>query len=97
MTEQLIYDMLRVVAHNGDLMSFVSKGYEFSQLTTFFDDLQSQELICFNQGILSVTRKGKDFISDYEKTHGIRQDSKWLLRQEYFWHEPLSFDAIYVP
>lgn len=97
MTEEFIYNILSIVDHNGDLMSFVSKGYEFSQITTFFDNLQAQDMMCFNQGILVVTQKGRDFMQDYEKIHKLKPDSKWLLRQDFFWRDPLPLDAIYIP
>ena len=97
MTEDLMYNILRIIDHNGDLMSFISKGYEFSQITTFFDNLQAQDMMHFNQGILVVTQKGRAFIQDYEKNHKLKPDSKWLLRQEFFWRDPLPLDAIYIP
>ena len=97
MTEQLMYSMLNIVDHNGDLMSFISKGYEFSQITAFFDNLQAQELMRFDNGILAVTPKGRNFMLDYEKAHKLKPDSKWLLRQEFFWRDPLPLDAIYIP
>lgn len=97
MTEELMYSILSVVDYSGDLMSFISRGYEFSQITTFFDNLQSQDMMHFDQGILVVTQKGRHFMQDYEKVHKLKPDSKWLLRQEYFWRDPLPLDAIYIP
>ena len=71
MTDQLKYSILKIVAHDGDLMSIVSKGYEFSQITSFFDDLQQQNMIAFIKNTLSVTTQGKLFISTYEKNHNL--------------------------
>lgn len=97
MTDQLKYSILKIIDHDGDLMSIVSKGYEFSQITSFFDDLQQQNMIAFIENTLSVTAQGKGFIRTYEKSHNLVNDTPLLLRQEFYWCEPLSQEEIYIP
>lgn len=97
MTDQLKYSILKIIDHDGDLMSIVSKGYEFSQITSFFDNLQQQGMIAFIDNTLSVTAQGTAFIIAYEKSNNLVNDTPLLLRQEFYWCEPLSPEEIYIP
>ncbi len=95
MSQRLIYKILKLISRNGNLMLIAHDGYLFSQISTFFDALKSEDYIEFADEILVLTKKGYDFVKQYEIKHNVT--SKWLLSQDYMWTTPKDKFAIYIP
>jgi predicted transcriptional regulator len=97
LNEHLIYNILRIISRNGDIINIVSQGYLFSQVMSFLDELRENGYVEFYDNILTVTNKGYLLMRNYEKINEVHNDSKWILRQESFWKEPIDKFQVYIP
>lgn len=97
LSSQLIYNILKIISCNGDILSIINKGYLFSQVTLFFDELRDKKYMEYRENILVVTKEGKEFIRCYEIDHEINNESKWILKQESMWKTPIDKFQVYIP
>ena len=98
MSEQLIYQLLKIIKHNGNIWELINAGYEFGQATYFIDAIVERGYIFSDSSDrITVTDIGNAFISGFEANNSIRQYSKWILPCSEMWHRPISESYIYVP
>lgn len=98
MNRHLIYQLLKIFNHNGNIMELVYDGYEFGQITRFLDDLQDYGYISTNDDRrIIVTDKGSAFISEFESEYSIKNQSKWILPRSEMWRKPIGKNDIYIP
>lgn len=98
MNEQLIYQLLKILKHNGNVWDIINSGYEFGQVAYFIDDLKAKNYISTDEsGKTSLTSIGDTFISGFEANNNVRQYSKWILPRNEMWHKPVSATFIYIP
>ena len=98
MTEQLKYQLLIILQHNGNVWELINKGYEFGQVTHFIDTLQEDGYISNDAiGKTFITPVGHAFISGFEASNKIQKYSKWILPRSDMWYKPLKPTEIYIP
>lgn len=98
MKEQLLYQLLKILKHNGNVWDLINEGYEFGQVTHFVDELQTENYISTDaEGKTHITAIADAFILGFEANNGIRNYSKWILPRSEMWHKPIGLTSIYVP
>lgn len=98
MKEQLIYQLLKILKHNGNVWDLIREGYEFGQITFFVDDLLCKKYISTDMsGKTTITPIGEAFISGFESNNGIQNYSKWILPRSEMWSKPMGQASIYIP
>lgn len=98
MNEHLLYQLLKIIKHNGNIWEIINSGYEFGQITHFIDALSSEGYTSINEKAKTiVTPVGEAFIKGFEAHHEIKQYSKWILPRNEMWQKPLAKNQIYVP
>ena len=98
MNEQLIYQLLIILKHNGNIWELINKGYEFGQVTHFIDELRERRYISNDEtGKVFITPVGAAFISKFEATNSIRKYSKWILPRSDMWRKPMKETEVYIP
>ena len=98
MDEQLTYQLLKIMKHNGNVWELIYEGYEFGQVTYFLDTLKEKQYISTDgTGKTSITPIGEAFLSGYEGNNSVKQYSKWILPRNEMRHKPVSSTFIYIP
>lgn len=98
MDERLLYQLLNIVKHNGNIWDIIDEGYEFGQITYLMDTLNDRGyLLIDTSGKVIVTETGEAYISGYEANLGIKKYSRWILPCSSMWHTPMKETEIYVP
>ena len=98
MNEQLLYRLLKIIKHNGNIWDIIGEGYEFGQITYILDTLKNRgHLLTDEIGKTSVTELGEAYLAGYEANQGIRNYSKWVLPRSEMWHAPMKLSEIYIP
>ena len=98
MDEQLTYQLLKIIKHNGNVWELIHSGYEFGQVTYFLDMLKQNQYISSDEtGKTSITPIGEAFLSGFEANNNVKQYSKWILPRNEMWHKPASSTFIYIP
>ena len=98
MKEQLLYQLLKILKHNGNVWDLINEGYEFGQVTHFMDELQAKNYIATaSSGKTSITPVGDAFIIGFEANNNIQNYSKWILPRSEMWNKPISLTSIYIP
>lgn len=99
MDDKLKYQLLKIIAHNGNILEVSNQGYEFGQITFFIETLKNEDQYIkydANQRMV-VSSVGDAFIKGFEANQGIRSYSKWILPRSEMWHKPVDRFAIYIP
>ena len=98
MDEKLLYQLLNIVKHNGNIWDIISEGYEFGQITYLLDTLKERRYLAIDSlGKVVVTESGNAYLSGYEANQGMKKYSKWVLPCSDMWHTPMKENEIYVP
>ena len=99
MDNQLKYQILKLIAHNGNILELSKLGYEFGQITFFIETLKNEEqyIMYDSNNIMVVSPDGKTFIREFEKEQNIRSYSKWILPRSEMWDKPIDRFAVYIP
>lgn len=98
MDEQLTYQLLKIMKHNGNVWELVHSGYEFGQVTYFLDKLKENNYISSDEnGRITITPIGEAFLSGFEANNSIKKYSKWILPRNEMWHKPAGSTFIYIP
>lgn len=98
MTNQLTYQILLILRYNRNIWELIDKGYEFGQVTYFFDELSRLKYISNDEsGKVFITSLGKNFMLEFEATHNLRKYSRWILPRSDMWHKPIKQTDIYIP
>lgn len=98
MDEQLTYQLLKIMKHNGNVWELVHDGYEFGQVAYFLDKLKENNYISSDEnGKITITPIGEAFLSGFEANNSIKKYSKWILPRNEMWHKPAGSTFIYVP
>ena len=93
MDEQLTYQLLKIMKHNG-----ISGGYEFGQVAFFLDTLKQEHYIALDEiGKTLITPDGEAFLSRFEENNHIKRYSKWVLPRSEMWSKPVGSSFIYIP
>ena len=83
MDEQLTYQLLKIMKHNGNVWELIYSGYEFGQVTYFLDALKEKQYISSDEtGKTSITPIGEAFLSGFEANNNVKQYSKWILPRD---------------
>ena len=62
MDEQLTYQLLKIMKHNGNVWELISGGYEFGQVAFFLDTLKQEHYIALDEtGKTLITPDGEAF------------------------------------
>lgn len=60
MDEQLTYQLLKIMKHNGNVWELISGGYEFGQVAFFLDTLKQEHYIALDEtGKTLITPDGE--------------------------------------
>ncbi len=98
MNEQLLYQLLKIIQHNGNIWDIIGEGYEFGQITYLLDILKERIYLSTDEnGKTAVTDSGKAYILGYEANEKIPQYSRWVLSQSNMWYAPMKETEIYIP
>lgn len=98
MDERLLYQLLNIVKHNGNIWDIISEGYEFGQIAYLMDILKERGYLSVDfSGKVIVTETGNAYLSVYEANQGIQKYSKWVLPYSEMWHTPMKETEIYIP
>ncbi len=98
MNEQLLYQLLKIIRHNGNIWDIICEGYEFGQITYLLDVLKERVYLSTDEsGKTVVTGSGEAYIRGYEANEKIPKYSRWVLPQSNVWHTPMKESEIYVP
>ena len=89
MDEQLTYQLLKIMKHNGNVWELISGGYEFGQVAFFLDTLKQKHDIALDEtGKTLITPDGEAFLSRFEENNHIKRYSKWVLPRSEMWSKP---------
>lgn len=98
MNKHLVYRLLKIIKHNGNIWELVNAGYEFGQLTHFIDTLKADDYISTDDDArIVVSPTGDAFINGFETNNNIKQYSKWILPRVEMWQKPISKFDVYIP
>jgi len=98
MNDHQIYQLLKIIQHNGNILDITNQGFEFGQLTYFIDTLFNENFIVYDVGNkITVSDLGQVFIRGYESNNNIKQYSKWILPRSDMWKKPINEFDIYIP
>lgn len=98
MDDKLIYQMVKIIEHNGNILDITQQGYEFGQVMSFVDKLKELKYIQYDESLkIIVSEIGKAFLRGYESNNDIKRYSKWILPQGEMWGKPLNKLDIYIP
>ncbi|MBQ4546676.1 MAG: hypothetical protein IJA17_05905 [Oscillospiraceae bacterium] len=98
MNESLIYQLLKIIHHNGNIWELISDGYEFGQVSFFIDSLKENKYIfTAEDGKTKLTDSGIAYIAGFEANNKVEKYSEWILPRREMWHSPISDSYIYVP
>ena len=98
MDEQLTYQLLKIMKHNGNVWELISGGYEFGQVAFFLDTLKQERYITVDEtGKTLITPSGEAFLSHFEENNHIKRYSKWVLPRSEMWSKPAGPSFIYIP
>ena len=98
MDEQLTYQLLKIMKHNGNVWELISGGYEFGQVAFFWDTLKQEHYIALDEtGKTLITPDGEAFLSRFEENNHIKRYSKWVLPRSEMWSKPAGSSFIYIP
>lgn len=98
MNDNLIYQLLKIIHHNGNIWEIINDGFEFGQISHFIDLLKNEKYIITDQdGKTILTETGIAYISGFEANNKIKKYSKWILPRKEMWHSPVSDSYIYIP
>ena len=97
MDEQLTYQLLKIMKHNGNVWELISGGYEFGQVAFFLDTLKQEHYIALDEiGKTLITPDGEAFLSRFEENNHIKRYSKWVLPRSEMWSKPVGSSFIYI-
>ena len=91
MDEQLTYQLLKIMKHNGNVWELISGGYEFGQVAFFLDTLKQEHYIALDE------TDGEAFLFRFEENNHIKRYSKWVLPRSEMWSKPAGSSFIYIP
>ena len=99
MNDKLKYELLLILAFDGDILELIHKGYEFGQIKKFIDDLRlNYKYIEYDlENILIVTQNGVKFIKEFEKKEDINLYSEPILPRKEMWGRSKNKFSIYFP
>ena len=98
MDEQLTYQLLKIMKHNGNVWELISVGYEFGQVAFFLDTLKQEHYIALDEtGKTLITPDGEAFLFRFEENNHIKRYSKWVLPRSEMWSKPAGSSFIYIP
>lgn len=98
MTDDLKYQLLKIIHHNGNIWELINGGYEFGQVSYFIDSLKTDNYIfTTTEGKTQLTEAGAAYITGFETNNKIEIHSKWILPRREMWHSPVSDSYIYIP
>ena len=99
MDDYLKYQLLKIIAYNGNILELTNQGYEFGQITYFIETLKNVgNFIKYDSNNkMVVSSIGRNFIADFEANKNIRSYSEWILPRREMWYKPLNKFAIYIP
>lgn len=99
MDDKLKYQLLKIIAHNGNILELTNQGYEFGQITLFIDTLKNEDkYIAYDaNNKMVISSIGKGFLKGFEANQNIRSYSQWILPRAEMWHKPVDKFAIYIP
>ena len=99
MNDELKYQLLRIISHNGNILELTNQGYEFGQVTYFIDTLKNEDnYIEYDaNNKMVVTPTGKWFLRDFEANQNIRTYSQWILPRTEMWCKPINKFTVYIP
>ena len=87
--------LLKLIRCNGRISMLLERGLLYSQIATIIQQLSDDELICMDNTVINLTKKGEEIIQEYNKSHSL--DNQQILRNENRFFEPLSEKDILLP
>lgn len=98
MNESIMYQLLVIIQHNGNIWELINDGYEFGQVSFFIDSLKKDNYITSKEdGRIVLTELGTAYINGFEANNKIEKYSKWILPRREMWHTPVSTSYVYIP
>lgn len=88
--------LLKIIAFNGSVSLLQERGLSYSQIALMMRDLKKKGYIENKEASLYLTVLGYDKINNYDQNE-INRETKWIVRQEHLFHEPLPFNTIILP
>lgn len=97
MKKSLKLSLLKIVYYNGNLMSIVEQGYEFSQVIAFLTELIKEGYISKSGNNIEITRKGRSEIDLLNSHFGRTKIDKWIEPDEKSKIVKLSEKDVFLP
>lgn len=87
--------LLKIIRFDGNLTPLIDLGYDYIELIAEIESFLEKEYVTENEGILSITQKGKDFITSSNK--GKSNLTKFIAPEHQSKIQKLDKDDIFLP
>lgn len=89
--------LLKIIRFDGNLTPLIDLGYDYIELIAEIESFLEKEYVTENEGILSITQKGKDFITSSNKDSSKSNLTKFIEPEHQSKIPKLDKDDIFLP
>jgi len=97
MNEEQMYLLLNIVKNNGDIKKLTRLGVKFRAIAELTESFINSELIKYDNGVISITEKGLDSITNLEGKYKQFDKNSWIEPKNDCKISTIDKDFVFLP